>query len=178
MAIKKTMDELDRLTQQEFQSAHKFPIVLVLDEVRSMHNVGSVFRTADAFGIEEIILCGLTPTPPHRDIQKTALGSTETVQWTHAPSTLEVVAQLHSKGYRVYAIEQAHGSLSLEKFHGNKNQPVAFIFGHEVFGVKEEVIQACDGTIEIPQWGTKHSLNISVSVGIVLWQVIPSFLNS
>lgn len=164
-------EELDRKTKAEFLSAEKTRVVLVLDNVRSMHNVGSVFRSADAFLVEALCLCGLTATPPHREIQKTALGATETVKWEHFAATTEAVQQLRSKGYRVYAIEQAEGSISLEDFRPGKEEPTALVFGNEVEGVQQAVIDLCDGCIEIPQFGTKHSFNISVTAGIVLWDL-------
>jgi 23S rRNA (guanosine2251-2'-O)-methyltransferase len=177
MFIKKSMDELVRKSVPEARSTEKHPIILVLDDIRSMHNVGSAFRTADAFAIEAIYLCGYTPAPPHRDIHKTALGATETVNWTHFPTTLDAVKTAREKGYKVYAIEQAHNSISLETFHWNA-EPVALVFGNEVVGVNDEVMKEVDGVIEIPQWGAKHSLNISVSAGIVLWEIVRSKLTS
>jgi tRNA G18 (ribose-2'-O)-methylase SpoU len=173
---KLTMDELGRKSVEDFKMANKKPIMVVLDNIRSMHNVGSVFRTADGFLIDGICLCGFTPQPPHRDIHKTALGATETVDWLHYENTILAVEALKQKGFKVYAIEQTEGSISLEKFkqlHPNaNNEPLAFVFGNEVDGVEEEVIEACDGVIEIPQWGMKHSLNISVAAAIVLWEFV------
>lgn len=165
------MEELERMSVQDFKEASKLPIVVVLDEVRSMHNVGSVFRTADSFRIEKIYLCGLTPCPPHRDIQKTALGATETVAWQHSPITVELIHSLKLEGYEVYAIEQVHNSIALHQFAYTPHKKYAFVFGHEALGVSDEVIALCDGAVEIPQLGTKHSLNISVSAGIVLWEM-------
>lgn len=150
------------------------PVVVVLDNIRSMHNVGSVFRTADAFLMRGIYLCGYTPQPPHRDIQKTALGATETVAWKHAPETVDAVKELKQNGYRVYAVEQVQSSISLNQFDVNQQQPIAVVFGNEVSGVEEEVLKLCDGCIEIPQLGMKHSLNISVAAGIVLWELVRS----
>lgn len=175
---KKTMSELERKSIDEFKQSEKIPIVVVLDEVRSMNNVGSVFRTSDSFLIETIYLCGFTPTPPHRDIQKTALGATETVEWKHVQSTHEAVKQLKENGYKVFAVEQVHGSILLHQFKIDGAQKYAFVFGNEVNGVQEEVISLCDGVIEIPQLGSKHSLNISVSAGILLWEVSKFYLNS
>jgi tRNA G18 (ribose-2'-O)-methylase SpoU len=173
---KLTMDELGRKSVEDFKMANKKPIVVVLDNIRSMHNVGSVYRTADGFLIDGICLCGFTPQPPHRDIHKTALGATETVDWLHYENTLMAVAALKQKGFKIYAIEQTEGSISLETFkHLNpnvSNESIAFIFGNEVDGVEEAVIEACDGVIEIPQWGMKHSLNISVAAAIVLWEFV------
>lgn len=164
-------DELDRLDQTSFQQAAKTPIILILDHVRSMNNVGSVFRTADAFLVEKIILCGYTPQPPHRDIQKTALGATETVQWEHAADTLTAVRNLQQAGCLVYAVEQAEQSMMLHRFVPEPGKTIALVFGNEVEGVQQEVVSACDGCIEIPQFGTKHSFNIAVSAGIVVWEV-------
>jgi 23S rRNA (guanosine2251-2'-O)-methyltransferase len=169
---KLSMDELGRKSLTEFKAAQKQPIVVILDNIRSMHNVGSVFRTADGFLLEGIVLCGFTPQPPHRDIQKTALGATESVDWWNVQNTLDAVIELKSKGYKVYAVEQAQGSISLEKFSGMNNVPLALVFGNEVEGVATEVIAACDGCIEIPQEGMKHSFNISVAAGIVLWEMV------
>ena len=169
---KLSMDELGRKSLTEFKAAEKQPIVVILDNIRSMHNVGSVFRTADGFLLEGIVLCGFTPQPPHRDIQKTALGATESVDWWYVQNTLDAVIDLKSKGYKVYAIEQVQGSISLEKFSGMNNAPVALVFGNEVEGVATEVIAACDACIEIPQEGMKHSFNISVAAGIVLWEMV------
>lgn len=173
---KLTMDELGRKSVEDFKMANKKPIVVVMDNIRSMHNVGSVFRTADGFLINGICLCGFTPQPPHRDIHKTALGATETVDWLYYEHTTDAVNALKQRGYKVYAIEQTEGSISLEQFkqlhpHVN-NEFLAFVFGNEVDGVNEEVIAACDGVIEIPQWGMKHSLNISVAAAIVLWEFV------
>jgi 23S rRNA (guanosine2251-2'-O)-methyltransferase len=168
---KLSMDELGRLSVNEFKEAPKNPVMVVLDNIRSMHNVGSVFRTADAFLAEGICLCGYTPQPPHRDIHKTALGATETVDWIYFPTTLEAVKELKERGYKVYAIEQAEGSVSLEKFDYT-DQNIAIVFGNEVEGVAAELLPLCDGCIEIPQLGMKHSLNISVAAGIVLWELV------
>ena len=163
------MDELGRMSVEEFKQADKKKIVVILDNVRSMHNVGSVFRTSDAFLIQAVYLCGYTPQPPHRDIQKTALGATETVEWHYLPTTMEAVNVLKEKGYKLFAVEQAEGSISLENFTAEDN--IAVVFGNEVEGVDNTVLAACDGCIEIPQFGTKHSLNISVAAGIVLWEL-------
>ncbi len=165
------MDELGRKTVAEFKAADKTPLVLVLDNIRSMHNVGSVFRTADAFLVQGIILCGYTPVPPHRDIHKTALGATDTVEWQYFPTTLEAVKELQAAGYRVLAIEQAVNSQLLDHFTPPADQPLALVFGNEVTGVDTEVMKVVDGCIEIPQQGMKHSLNISVSTGIVVWDI-------
>lgn len=167
---KLNMHELGRKTVSEFKAADKTPIVLVLDNVRSMHNVGSVFRTADAFLLQGIVLCGYTPVPPHRDIQKTALGATETVEWQYFATTTEAVNALKNEGYTVMAIEQAAQSLMLDDFRP-LSTPLALVFGNEVSGVDGEVMKMVDGCIEIPQSGMKHSLNISVSTGIVVWDL-------
>lgn len=173
---KLSMDELNRKSVHEFKEAEKMPVVVVLDNIRSMHNVGSVFRTADAFLLRGIYLCGYTPQPPHRDIHKTALGATETVEWKYAETTVEAVQKLKADGYRVYAVEQVQHSIPLNRFDMNQSRdgagPVAVVFGNEVSGVEQEVIKLCDGCIEIPQLGMKHSLNISVAAGIVLWELV------
>lgn len=169
MLRKKSMDELERLATEDFREAEKFPLVLILDDVRSMHNVGSVFRSADAFRVQAIALCGYTPCPPHRDIQKTALGATETVAWAHFPSATDAIAHYRAKGFRALALEQVHGSLSLPAFKPGKDEAIALVLGNEVEGVSEEALALCDGAIEIPQFGSKHSLNVSVAAGIVLY---------
>jgi tRNA G18 (ribose-2'-O)-methylase SpoU len=165
------MDELGRKSVNEFKQADKTPVIVILDNIRSMHNVGSVFRTADAFLVEAIFLCGYTPQPPHRDIHKTALGATETVDWMYFPTTKEAVDLLLEKDYHLYAVEQAEESVSLEKFQVT-HPKTALIFGNEVEGVDAAIIPFCKGCIEIPQWGMKHSLNISVAAGIVLWELV------
>lgn len=165
------MGELERLSKEAFQDAEKSPLVVILDNVRSMHNVGSVFRTCDAFLVEKMYLCGFTPIPPHREIQKTALGATETVAWEAFASTTELIKQLKENTYQVYAVEQTHNSTTLDTFTPPKRTKIALVFGNEADGVNEEVIQCCDGVIEIPQFGSKHSFNISVSAGIVLWDI-------
>ena len=165
------MDELERLSKDAFQTAEKSPLVVVLDNVRSMHNVGSVFRTCDAFLVEKIYLCGFTPCPPHREIQKTALGATETVAWESYPSTKELILTLKENGFTIFAIEQTHNSIALDQFIPTAKSKIALVFGNEAEGVDEEVIKLCNGAIEIPQFGSKHSFNISVSAGIVLWDI-------
>lgn len=162
--------ELNRIDVASFKEAAKTPITVVLDNIRSLHNVGSVFRTADGFRIEKIWLCGITATPPNKDIRKTALGATESVAWEYAKSTAEVIDELRAT-HSCFAIEQVAGSLSLQAFNPNPDAKYAFVFGHEVHGVSQEVIDKCNGVLEIPQIGTKHSLNVSVAVGIVLWDV-------
>lgn len=170
-------NELERLSVEEFKLTNKNKVVVVLDNVRSLNNVGSVFRTADAFLIEEIILCGVTGTPPNKEIEKTALGATSTVKWSHKASTIDAVNYLKENNYIVYAVEQAEKRTWLNEFTYT-GEAVAFVFGNEVYGVEQEVINECNGVIEIPQAGTKHSLNISVSVGIVLWEALRTALKS
>jgi 23S rRNA (guanosine2251-2'-O)-methyltransferase len=169
---KLAMDELNRKTVEEFKGSEKIPVVVVLDNIRSMHNVGSVFRTADAFLLEAIYLCGFTPRPPHRDIHKTALGATETVDWKYFETTKEALEQLRNREYRIYAVEQVEQSVPLHRFSGVDK--MAVIFGNEVTGVGQDLLPLCDGSIEIPQLGMKHSLNISVAAGIVLWELVRS----
>ena len=173
---KLTMDELGRKSVSDFKLANKKPIVVVMDNIRSMHNVGSVFRTSDAFLISGICLCGFTPQPPHRDIHKTALGATESVDWLYYEQTSEAVLALKQQGYKVYAIEQTEGSISLENLKvflsKQETETVAFVFGNEVDGVSDQVLTICDGAVEIPQYGMKHSLNISVAAAIVLWEMV------
>jgi 23S rRNA (guanosine2251-2'-O)-methyltransferase len=163
--------ELERKDQDEFKQASKTPIIIVLDDVRSLHNIGSVFRTADAFLIEKIYLCGITATPPNKEIHKTALGATDTVAWEYSKDVLEVIYLLKTDGVRVLAIEQVENALMLQDFEPDTDTKYALIFGNEVKGVAQEAVSMCDGVIEIPQLGTKHSLNISVSAGIVVWDV-------
>lgn len=169
---KLSMDELDRKTVDEFKRSEKFPVIVVLENIRSMHNVGSVFRTADAFLIEAIYICGYTAQPPRKEIDKTALGATETVTWKYFSSSKEAIEDLQKNEYKIFSIEQVDKSISLEKFDGLNIEKVALIFGNEVTGVEAETISLCNGCIEIPQFGMKHSLNISVAVGIVLWEMI------
>jgi len=163
-------EELGRKSVDEFQRADKLPVVIVLDNVRSMHNVGSVFRTADAFCCEALYLCGITAAPPHREIEKTALGATASVQWKYFKTTIDAINELRADGYMLVAVEQAEGGVALNKFNVEKRK-IALIFGHEMSGVSEEVMAMVDYAIEVPQQGTKHSLNISVCVGIVIWEI-------
>ncbi|GIJ96374.1 RNA methyltransferase [Capnocytophaga stomatis] len=163
--------ELERLEIDEFKKATKTPLIVILDNVRSLNNIGSVFRTCDAFLIEKIFLCGITATPPNKEIHKTALGATESVDWEYVENTISVVERLKSQGIYVIGIEQAEKSVMLNDFQPEPNVKYAVIFGNEVKGVEQEVVSACDGVIEIPQYGTKHSLNISVSAGIVIWDL-------
>lgn len=169
---KLSMDELNRMTVEAYRAAPKHPVVVVLENVRSMQNVGSVFRTADAFRITSLMLCGYTPQPPHRDIHKTALGATETVSWQHFADAPSAIRQLKAEGYRVWGVEQVENSQSLETFHWNGTDKLALVLGNEAQGVEQETLLMCDGCIEIPQFGMKHSLNISVAAGIVLWHLI------
>ena len=163
-------EELDRLEVDEFKNAEKSPIIIILDNIRSLNNIGSVFRTSDAFLIEKIYLCGITAQPPHNDIRKTALGSTETVDWEYCENTLDVVKKLKTEGVNICSIEQAEQATMLNDFKPQRNTKYAFVFGNEVKGVQQEVVSNSDLVIEIPQYGTKHSLNISVSCGIVIWE--------
>ena len=163
--------ELDRKTIDDFKKSDKTPLIIVLDDIRSLHNIGSVFRTADAFLIEKIILCGITATPPNKEIHKTALGATETVAWEHHENVLEVIESLKKENVLTLAIEQVESSIFLQDFTVEKNQKYALVFGNEVYGVAQEAVAICDGCIEIPQLGTKHSLNIAVSAGIVVWDL-------
>jgi len=165
------MDELGRLSVDEFRQSEKMPVVVVLDNIRSMHNVGSVFRTADAFLIRGIYLCGYTPRPPHRDIHKTALGATETVEWKYFQDIREALHQLKEEGYKVFAVEQVDKSIPLQELAAQHSGKTVVVFGNEVSGVGEEALRLCDGSVEIPQWGMKHSLNISIAAGIVLWEL-------
>ena len=169
---KLSMEELNRIDVDSFKHQEKIPIVVVLDNVRSMHNVGSTFRTADGFAVEKIILCGITGKPPHREIEKTALGATQSVDWEYYTDTRTAIEQLKKERYTLLAIEQAAGSTVLQNFETDSQNKYALIFGNEVHGVSDEVMQAVDGCIEIPQFGTKHSLNVSVTIGIVLWQFL------
>jgi len=173
---KLSMDDLNRDSVEEFKNKKKIPLVLVLDNVRSLNNVGSVFRTADAFMVEKVYLCGITGTPPHRDIEKTALGATESVEWEHVPNTLELVNQLKEQGYKIGSVEQAENSLKLNEFIPEPEQHYALVLGNEVFGVEQEVINHSDFVLEIPQFGTKHSLNISVATGVVVWDFLSKII--
>lgn len=177
---KLSMDELNRKSVDDFKESPKQKIIVVLENIRSMQNVGSVFRTADAFLIEEIFLIGYTPQPPHRDIHKTALGATETVQWTYFETTRKAIESISDKSYKVYAVEQATDSIPLQDLSGRyeKNEGVVLIFGNEVSGVEEDTLSLCHGCIEIPQLGMKHSLNVSVAAGIVLWECTRKTLKS
>ncbi len=166
---KLTSDELNRVGLEEFKAQDKLPVVVILDNVRSMHNVGSAFRTGDGFAIEKMILCGITARPPHREIEKTALGATQSVEWVHFEDTLDAIKELKENGYEIIAIEQASESIMLNTFKPDQSKKYALIFGNEVNGVSDEVMATIDKCIEIPQFGTKHSFNIVISAGIVLW---------
>lgn len=163
--------ELDRLDTKTFKESKKTPIIIVLDNIRSLNNIGSIFRTADAFLIEKIYLCGITATPPHKDIQKTALGATDSVDWEYIEDTLTIIKKLKAENTIVASIEQTEDAISLENFETKQDQKYAIVFGHEVKGVQQEVVTASDVALEIPQYGTKHSLNISVSCGVVVWDL-------
>ena len=163
--------ELERKSIEAFKKSEKTPLILVLDDIRSLHNIGSVFRTADAFLIEKIYLCGITATPPNKEIHKTALGATETVTWEHQENVLDVIEKLKAENVMTLAIEQVESAVFLQNFEVVKGKKYALVFGNEVYGVSQEAVALCDGCIEIPQLGTKHSLNISVSAGIVVWDL-------
>ena len=170
--------ELNRLSVEEFKQSQKTPLIVVLDNIRSLNNVGSVFRTSDAFLIEKIYLCGITATPPHKDIQKTALGSTETVAWEYVENTIDLVKSLQQQNVKVLSIEQAEDAAMLDTFIPETNSKYAIVFGNEVKGVAQDVVTASDTVIEIPQFGTKHSLNISVSCGVILWDLYCKLKNN
>ncbi len=165
-------EELNRLSLEEFKKSKKLEAVVILDDVRSAMNVGSAFRTSDAFGVEKVYLCGITAQPPHREINKTALGAQDSVEWIHVEDILELMSELKTSGYKIAAVEQADESTSLLNFNPDPDEKYAFIFGNEVFGVKDELVENADLVVEIPQYGTKHSLNISVSIGVVLWDFL------
>ncbi len=171
--IKLTTQEMNRLTPEAFRKAPKVPLVVVLDNIRSQHNVGAVFRTADAFCLEGVYLCGICCCPPNDEIHKTALGAEQTVDWHYEQETLDAIRTLHEQGYTIYAVEQAHDSITMDdvKARHEVGDKLAIVMGHEVFGVQQEVVDACDGCIEIPQYGTKHSLNVSVTAGIVMYEL-------
>ena len=169
---KLSMEELGRVTPEEFKQQGKNPIVLVLDNIRSMHNVGSAFRTCDAFNVERLYLCGITATPPQKEIAKTALGATESVEWEYKENVAELATELKSKGYAIILVEQTDNSVMLQDFNFAQYGKVALFVGNEVFGISEELLPLCDAAVEIPQFGTKHSLNVAVATGITLWEAI------
>ena len=169
---KLSMEELNRKSVEEFKQSDKTPLIAVLENIRSAYNVGSVFRTADAFLLEAIYIIGYTCVPPHKEIKKTALGAEESVEWKHFPNATEAIKILKEDGYKVYAVEQAHNSLKLQQLEFGSNEKIAVIFGNEVTGVEQDTILQCDGCIEIPQLGMKHSLNIATAAGVVLWEII------
>jgi len=166
---KKTIWDMHRLTAEEFRTAPHIPLTVVLDNVRSLNNIGSIFRTCDAFAAERLVLCGISQTPPSPEIHKTALGAEDSVAWSYRADTLDAVAELHARGYTVCCLEQVHGSVPLGDFHPEPGRRYAFVAGHEVDGVAQAVVDACDLCLEIPQAGTKHSLNVAVSAGITIW---------
>jgi tRNA G18 (ribose-2'-O)-methylase SpoU len=172
MFVRKSMDALNRRSPQQVRQRPAHPILLILDDVRSMHNVGAAFRTADAFGISGIYLCGFTPAPPHRDIRKTALGAEESVAWQHFSKVEAALEQARDSGYRILAVEQAQPSISLSELAFRTDEKLALVFGNEVSGVSDTALSYAQQCIEIPQWGAKHSLNISVSIGVVLWELV------
>ncbi|HCX20814.1 MAG: RNA methyltransferase [Flammeovirgaceae bacterium] len=165
-------EELGRLEPEEFAEAEKLNACIILDDIRSMNNIGSAFRTSDAFRVEKIYLCGITATPPHRDINKTALGATDTVEWEHVKDIQSLISQLKDQGYKIVSVEQADQSTMLNEFQPTSSDKYAFVFGNEVFGVNDDVVKESDIVLEIPQFGTKHSLNISVSLGITIWDFV------
>ena len=165
-------NELNRLNLEEFKNSQKTPLIIVLDNIRSAYNVGSVFRTSDAFLVEKICLCGITPTPPHKEIRKTALGASETVNWQYYKNTMQCVNELKAAGYHIVSVEQAEHAVMLNEFFSQKTKKYALVFGNEVKGVEQAIVSASDTVIEIPQYGTKHSLNISVSSGIIIWDLL------
>ncbi len=168
---KLSMDELNRLSKDEFKEIEKQGIIVLLDNIRSMHNIGSIFRSSDAFAIEAIVLCGITAQPPHREIEKTALGATESVKWWYEKDAIEACKSLQAKGYKVLCIEQVENSIALQNFKRNRDEKYVLVLGNEVEGVQQEIINIADAYIEIPQFGTKHSFNVSVTAGIVLWEM-------
>jgi len=172
MNKKLKLEELNRISVTEFKSSEKHPVVIVLDNIRSAYNIGSVFRTADALAIEGVYLCGITAIPPHREIYKTALGASESVEWNYFENTLHAISELKMKGYQILSLEQVENSVMLDEFESSVNSKYALVVGNEVDGVMQEVIDSSDVCIEIPQYGTKHSFNVSVSAGIALWDII------
>ena len=172
------MDELGRVTPEEYKEQEKNPIVLVLDNIRSMHNVGSAFRTCDAFNVERLYLCGITATPPQKEIAKTALGATESVEWKYAEDVVALAKQLKSDGYAIILVEQTDTSTMLQEFDFSRHGKIALFVGNEVFGISDGLLPLCDAAVEIPQFGTKHSLNVAVATGIVLWETVRNKVSS
>jgi len=165
------MSELNRLTIEDYKATEKLPLIIVLDNIRSQNNIGSVFRTADSFRVQSIYLCGITATPPHREIHKTALGATESVEWRYFSSTADALEMLHSESYTILAVEQTEGSIPLNRYQPDPGKRLAVVFGNEVNGIEDAALSYSDACLEIPQFGTKHSLNVSVAVGIVIWDL-------
>ncbi len=174
---KLTTVEMNRLSVEQYARAEKIPLVVVLDNVRSQHNIGAVFRTADAFRLQEIVLCGIACTPPNTEIHKTALGAELTVRWTYCKETIDAVGRLRDEGYQIVVVEQVHGSTLLQDFHPVRGEKYAIVLGHEVFGVQQSVVDIADRCIEIPQYGTKHSLNVSVTAGILIYTIATQLIN-
>ncbi|MDR1345604.1 MAG: RNA methyltransferase [Bacteroidales bacterium] len=168
---KLSMDELNRVSPEQFHQQRKFPLVVVLDNIRSMHNVGALFRTCDAFNVEKLYLCGITATPPHKEISKTALGATESVAWEYVEDVVNIVQQLKKQKYKVYIVEQTSQSILLNQWHPTPGEKIAIVLGNEVFGVDNRLLSECNGALEIPQYGTKHSLNVAIAGGIVIWEL-------
>jgi len=168
--------ELNRVSESEFKTQKKFPLIIVLDNIRSLNNIGSFFRTSDAFNVEKIYLCGITAKPPHRDINKTALGATDSVEWEHVESTEEIVKSLKQSGYSICSIEQAENTTALNEINNLNDSKFALVFGNEVDGVDQKIIDLSDRIIEIPQFGTKHSLNVSVCAGVVMWEFVKRYI--
>lgn len=175
---KKTYEQLGRISTEEFRKSGKIPLLIILDDVRSLHNVGSTFRTADCFSAEKLILCGITGCPPHRDIHKAALGAELSVNWEYEESTVNAIRKLKQEGVYVVAVEQVEGSIPLREFKPPENVRLALVFGNEMKGISNEALSLCEGAIEIPQTGTKHSLNVSVSIGVVVWEVAGKLLRN
>lgn len=169
---KLSMDELGRITPEEFKNIEKFPVIIVLDNIRSMNNIGSIFRTADAFAVEKLYLCGITATPPQKEITKTALGATESVEWEYRKDAEMLLSELKDLGWKIYAVEQTDSSIMLDNWQVGKSEKVVLVLGNEVFGVDDALLPLCDGAVEIPQFGTKHSLNVTNAGAIVLWEAV------
>lgn len=169
---KLSMEELQRSSIQDFRNIKKFPIVVVLDNVRSMSNVGSIFRTCDGFAVEQLFLCGITAQPPHKEITKTALGATESVKWAYHEDVVDCITSLKKQEFKIFLVEQTDNSVMLDQFLYQKNDKIAIVLGNEVFGVEERLLPICDGVIEIPQFGTKHSFNVTIAGGIVIWEIV------